>query len=341
MVDFLILYRDFGVETGVTVSVKHLIALMEKEKFSYLACGYKDDMDLLHITEQNDSRVLILQAPTFMSVTLEKIIDSGRYVNLVIHSTISYLQVEEEAFANVQRYMNVKKDNFSISNPCIYEVDGFKSYAACEIFYLPNTFNKILSAGENVVFSRLEKAKRKDVVRIGLFCAYRPFKNIMTQITACNLLRKNLKLDVELHLFKSNECNPVYKNVLKLLQNMRMAYVLHENCRNDELYDILQEIDIGLQVSYSETFSYIICEHMMMGTPTVASTAVPFASKVAEFNNANSIADCIREICVDDRAYARNVSEAVERVARVKEENNHDALITLRKMLERSKGVND
>lgn len=341
MVDFLILYRDFGSETGVTVSIKHLKPLMERENFSYLAYGYRDDQELLHLVKCHDSRVVMLQAPTFMPDTLMELIGTGRYVNLVIHSTISFLQVEEEAFANIQRYMAIKSANFSISNPCLYEVDGFKSYARCEVFYLPNTFNKQMDSKSDIAARRIEKACLENIIRIGIFCAYRPFKNIMTQITACNLLQKQMGIKVELHMFGSNERNPVYRNALQLLDNMQIRCVLHENCANDKLYEILQDIDIGLQVSYSETFSYILCEHMMLGTPTVSSTTVPFANRIAEFNDATSIAENMGEICESAEAYRHYVSEAVDRIAEVKESNNHDALVTLTELAERSKNCHD
>ena len=274
MIDFLILYKKFRFDTGVSVSTHHLKSFLNdnKKSYSYLSYAYKDDDDLYNYIIRHNSRVIILEAPTFQRQTLLKIIETGREVNLVIHSTISFLQVEEEAFSNVQFYLKLEKhDNFSISNPCQYEVNGFNSYSNVPVIYLPNTFNgaEIKEKEMDIIAHRLKCRKEASYIKIGLFCAYRPFKNMATQITACTML--NRKTPVELHLFEAASPNPIYRNMKELVENSKLKVVYHKQDSNENMHLVLKDIDIGLQVSYSETFSYIICEHMSHATPTVSS----------------------------------------------------------------------
>lgn len=141
MIDFLMLVRDWGKETGVTVSTKHLSNLMRRSGISHKVFYYKSDDELLYAVNEYDARVVMLQAPTFGNDTLDKILKTGKETTLIIHSTISYLQVEEGAFQRVQDYLSLRYPNWSICNPCKYEVEGFSSYSTAKVFYLPNTFN--------------------------------------------------------------------------------------------------------------------------------------------------------------------------------------------------------
>ena len=115
---------------------------------------------------------------------------------------------------------------------------------------------------------------------------------------------------------------------------MNFPFVLHPQCSNSEMHQILEQMDIGLQVSYSETFSYIIYEHMIHGTPTVSSTTVPFATKIVDFNDAEKIASAILELVDNDEVYENASVQAVETAKRIREENNRDAMKAVRQLLE-------
>ena len=323
MKKILMLYRDFGFDTGVKVSNYHLEALIHSEGILCHSYGYRNDADLLSYVKENPVDVILLQAPTFKRGCIEHLLKNGCTVCLVIHSTISFLQVEEEAFENVQEYLQISHPRFFIANPCLYEVSGFLSYAKAKVLYLPNTYNTIIKS---------KKRKRNsDCMKIGLFCAYRPFKNIMTQITACSILYR--RLPFELHLLDSKK-NLVYHNVRALLKNMDFPVVFHPQCANFEMHRLLEQMDIGLQVSYSETFSYIIYEHMMHGTPTVSSTTVPFASRVVNFNDAEKIAAAILELVDDDEAYENASAQAIVTAKKIRVANNRDAMKAIRQLLE-------
>jgi glycosyltransferase involved in cell wall biosynthesis len=330
MIDYLILYRDWGRATGVTVSVNHLLKLMNANGFSNKVIFYHNDEELLEAISCNMTRVIMLQAPTFKYDTLIKILDTGRNTVLVVHSTISYLQAEADAFENVQKYLQLVYRNFMICNPCQYEVEGFRSYAKTEIIYLPNTFNQGSFNSESDLNKKIKMKQNNPQKKISIFCDYRPFKNIATQITACSIASKQLNL--ELHMFIEKHENSVYKNIKLLLKNTNLPIVWHDKCGNKELHDILDNMTLGLQVSYSETFSYIIFEHMIHGIPTIASTTVPFASIISEFNDAKKIADKIYYI-TQDIQYSKYAQKAIQQSENVRKKNNKDALKALKIIL--------
>ena len=93
---------------------------------------------------------------------------------------------------------------------------------------------------------------------------------------------------------------------------------------------------VGMQVSYTETFSYILFEHMIQGIPTIGSSAVPYSTLIPEFNNPVQIAESISKLLSDEKAYLDRAKEAFNTAVQIKQENDRDALVTLRELLRRS-----
>lgn len=347
MVDFLVLLRDWGKETGVTVSVGHLCGLMNRSGITFQVVNYKSDSELLKAASEIEARVLMLQVPTFEKETFEKLIQLGKETTLVIHSTISFLQVEESGFHRVIDYLSLKHSNFSLCNPSRTEVAGFSAYAPAPVFYLPNTFNPsffmgtALGLGENVsnqfdevIHAQILDRAQQAPAKVSLFCEYRPFKNMMTQITAMALASK--KLNLELHLLKPTQKNEIVGFAERITTLSSYNTVWHESRDNQKLRELVAKMAIGMQVSYSETFSYILFEHMIQGIPTIGSTTVPYSSQIPHFNDPVQISESIVALLEDRNQYIQYSHDALVTAKRIKQENDNDALVTLRELLRRA-----
>ena len=76
---------------------------------------------------------------------------------------------------------------------------------------------------------------------------------------------------------------------------------------------------------------------MAYGIPTIGSTTAPYSSLVPDFNDAVKIADSICELTMDDKKYTEYAQNAINVARSIKEENDRDALVTLRTLLGRNK----
>lgn len=346
MVDFLILVKDFGKETGVSVSIQHLCRLMKENRITYRVIHYKNDNELIEAARKIDALVLMLQVPSFSDETLERILKIGRETTLVIHSTVAFMQAEEGVLSRVFGILSTKRERFSVCNPSMPEVTGFRAYLPGTVYYLPNTYtaSDIIVSGDErqeLAHERFNSARKK----ISLFCEYRPFKNMTTQVTALALASEHL--DIELHLIwpekkiqahdyvqQADSHVPIY--IQQMLCQMRFPVIMHQSCGNYQMRQNVKKMAIGMQVSYTETFSYVVFEHMIQGIPTICSAAIPYATAIPNFSDPVAIAESVRSILHDEQKYIA-VSENAYRIAlQVKEENSSEALRTLNELMRRA-----
>lgn len=329
MKDITIFLKELSYESGVYVSVKHLCANLENSGITFEVVRYCDDADLLCKVMRCDSRCINLQVPSFSDETLEKILQCKDNVVVSIHSTICNLQVEEGSLERIIRWGNSDYTNLRFTCPDHKECVGFNAVMKRQFIWLPNTFSYDCSHIDvaSSAAAKVEKDGKKD---ISLVCAYRPLKNMMIQLEAVVMLSK--KMPVRLHMFGENPNSPVYRNLVALAQHNNLELVVHPQMNNQQCFDALQQMDLGLQVSLSETYSYVAFEHMIQGIPVVASSSVSFASEVVRYNSANDICAAMEKI-LDKNNYEKYCIQAQQSAAQRRQQDICNARDAVRYMV--------
>jgi glycosyltransferase involved in cell wall biosynthesis len=160
--------------------------------------------------------------------------------------------------------------------------------------------------------------KNTDRHGISLFCPWTPRKNILTQLAAVKIIQKDFPDSV----LYGNNMN-VYAPIA---QRMGVSFVDCGWMKDDVYYQMIQKVKVGLQVFLSESFCFTAFDHIVLGTPVVASACLdwlPDQLKVKNSDDPVEIADKIIKVgneysCID--AYRESVLEmARARNARVSE----------------------
>ena len=114
-----------------------------------------------------------------------------------------------------------------------------------------------------------QKVKRKKILIISLFCSPLEYKrkNILNCLLALSMLNKGYVL-----YLNGLSQDKYYKNVLEILD---IRYKDFGWMKRDKYEKVLSEIDLGLQISFAETFNYVAAEHIARGIPVVTSLMVP------------------------------------------------------------------
>ena len=173
-----------------------------------------------------------------------------------------------------------------------------------ELLYLPNVY---LGEMRRVV-NRSEKEK---VIDIGCFGAMRPLKNHLLQaLAAIEFARKKGKY-LQFHINGSRTetgGEPVLKNLRSLFADGRMGRLIeHPWMEPEEFLDLLHNsIDIGMQVSLTETFNVVSADYVTAGVPVVASKEVSWISRCSQAPD-NSVPSILRAM---DRAYRSRILPA-------------------------------
>lgn len=330
MKDLAIFIKDIGFETGVSVSVRHLATVLREQDIDFDLFWYKDDEELLQAIEQCDSRCINLQGPSFSDETMEKIRATGKSIVLSIHSTMSHLQVEGDVLTRLVDWGKKAGKHFKMTCPSKKETVGLNALSNVEFLYLPNTFSYEIDPVAVKEEAR-RKSREMNPIKISLFCDYRPFKNLITQVAAVIMLSK--KYPVELHMFLPQRPNPLFKNIVSMAEQSGLKLVMHKRMSNRECFDLIGTMHLGLQISLSEAFSYVAFEHMIQGVPVIGSHSIPFATRVAKYNDVTHMARCMEGIISSEEQYQYFALDSMRVARKIRKRNNNDAIKTIQKII--------
>lgn len=193
-----------------------------------------------------------------------------------LHSDISFLANEGIAIEWIYEYL--KYDNVKISSNDWETNFNFELLTNKEFVYLPNYYP--------VGFFNTNKPKpiTKKVLNVGCFGAVRPLKNQLIQAVAAidyaDTYGKKLWFHINTQRIEGRG-EPVLKNLRELFKNNpRHELIEHGWLTHNEFIDLVQRMDIGLQVSFSETFNIVSADFVNNNIPVVTSNEVDWVNPV-------------------------------------------------------------
>ncbi len=219
-----------------------------------------------------------------------------------IHSRIPFLSMEGVAVGWIKEFVNTADNVFVAFN----NKETRNDFVAIDIpcLYLPNIYpiekpkelpkERML---KKIIGTLLKPKKHKShVLNVGCFGAIRPLKNQLLQAVAamayCNKHSLELQFYVNSGRIEQNG-DPAFKNIRALFKDsphrlIEIGWQTHEDFKK-----IIGGMDIGMQVSFSESFNIVTADFVDMGIPMVVSKDIDWVSKscVADHSEIKSIID--------------------------------------------------
>ena len=220
--------------------------------------------------------VVIIEALWVTGEKMKELIEIKRYKDIKwivrIHSDIGFLSAETLALKYINDYISLKKNNLFLS--CnYYEFNKHLSNVLCyEFIYLPNIID--------LNFHNKQKESECDHIDIGCFGSLRILKNQCYQaicsMEASNKIGKKLKfhISVDVNLDKSEIKNPVLKNLEELFKDSHHELVKHYWMEQEEFHHLIKKMDLGLQLSYTESFNIVSADFVNKGVPIIVSKSI-------------------------------------------------------------------
>ena len=197
-----------------------------------------------------------------------------------LHSAVPFLGIESSVSTKwIAEYSSLRNVFISANDLRLQtELQYYLSTIANKpIIYLPNYY-----PGD---FKPFTKDFEKDTINIACFGAIRPFKNHLTQAIAsiefCRRLNKKLRFHINDGRIEVHGSN-VHTNLIHLFAKLGDAFelVLHPWANRENFLNICyNEIDIGLQVSFTETFNLVTADLLSQGIPVIGSSEIPWMTK--------------------------------------------------------------
>jgi hypothetical protein len=225
-----------------------------------------------------------------------------------IHSKLLFLANEGVAVDWLLRYPLLK--NVSIAFNSLQTYEEFSKLTKHDVYYLPNFYPV---PPEDPWHTHEISHRRRHVLNVGCFGAVRPLKNTLIQAVGAIRAAEELKLHLHFHINGSRVEQmgaPTLKNLQALFAHEHPhKLVMHKWKKRPEFLELLKTMDVGMQVSLSETFCIVAADMIAAGLPIVVSDEVPWASSqsIASKEDAEDIQHKIqRALSAPDANVIRN-----------------------------------
>lgn len=193
-----------------------------------------------------------------------------------IHSMVPFLAAESFAFEWLNDYIELRKKGIKISLSCnnkrLYnDIQPIFNYVS----YTPNIYIEDTEPS-NLTFD----FSAKDTINIGCFGALRPLKNTVKQailaIKFANEINKHLKFHINISEYEQASAGPTLKNLREVFSNISAELVEHPWYDHNDFLKLVGAMDIGMQLSLSETFNITAADFVSQGIPIVVSKEIEF-----------------------------------------------------------------
>ena len=269
-------YTDQGgyFSSGLYNSVKFLVDRLTTLKYNTAMVEVVDNNSIDRVVTEMKPKVVVIEALWVVPDKFEVLYRLHPNIKWVIrlHSEIPFLANEGNAMGWIYQYL-YKKNVYVATNSRTTKT-SLEAAFGVQVLNLPNYYPLTNT-------KRRKISKNQNCLNISCFGAIRPMKNHLQQAVAAirfgNLIGKSVCFHVNaVRLEQKGD------SVLHNLESLFEYSTNHELVKcpwmpHEEFKDYLKtHIDIGMQVSFSETFNIVTADHVDLGIPVVTSKEVEF-----------------------------------------------------------------
>jgi glycosyltransferase involved in cell wall biosynthesis len=259
--------RDQGIDVSV-FPVRHNIDIVNA-------------LDKYNETHEKPLTHVVISAPWLTRHELKCIIRHYPTIQFVIlsHSNVGFLQADPGGVELLRSYLSLAEDHENL------KVGG---NSARFVEWLRRAYRR--EADQTVLLPNLYPLDPKltmkapwdsySPIKIGAFGAVRPEKNFMTAAAAAILIHSILNVPVEFHMSEGGEgdqgrTSPAIEQMVAGIPGITL--VRHEWMFWDRFIELISEMDLLIQVSYTESFNMVTADGISVGVPSVVSPVIYWA----------------------------------------------------------------
>jgi hypothetical protein len=248
-----------------------------------LDAGYESN--IVQVVDNNEiDRYVTLHDPSHVIIealwvvpekfeVLEKLHPNVKWI-VRVHSEVPFLANEGIAMEWIFKYLAYKNVYVSF-NSYRTHCDMMDLLHTTRLVYLPNYYP--------VCHGAPVTTQKNRVLDVGCFGAIRPMKNHVNQAIAAIAFARENRFKLNFHVNSErleSRGAPHLKNLRGIFDNMPDSYQLIEHGWMDHIdfIALVRQMDIGVQVSFSETFNIVSADFVANGIPMVTSNEIEFVA---------------------------------------------------------------
>jgi hypothetical protein len=241
-----------------------------------------DNNDIDRLVTQHDATHVVIEALWVVPAKFEilrRLHPAVRWV-VRIHSEIPFLSQEGVAMEWVLAYLGQRNVSLGVNSDRTRA--DLRQVAAVaypgdqrlddRVVFMPNYYPM---ADDDVPYA----LRGKSTIDVGCFGAVRPLKNQLIQACAAVVFADRKGLGLRLHVNAGRVeqgGGSALKNIRALFAALpaRFELVEHPWLSHDDFVALVRQMDLGLQVSFSESFNIVTADFVANGVPVVVSPEV-------------------------------------------------------------------
>jgi hypothetical protein len=284
-----VLHNSPGLSTGLYNSASFVNEMLNSDGITSELEVAIDNNDIDRLITQHKPTHVIIEAlwvvPSKFSV-LTKLHPNVTWI-IRIHSEMPFMANEGIALNWIGGYSTYKNIILAPNSPRM--LDEVKTYLKFRNFWKDDEVNKRVIYLPNF-YPKEQKIKQHDPnkywIDIGCFGAIRPLKNHLVQALAALKFAQKHHKQLRFHVNfgrVENKGDPVLHNLQGMFENLHdygHQLIGHSWTPREEFLKLCGQMDIGMQVSFSETFNIVGADFVSQGVPLVGTEEIPWSSKL-------------------------------------------------------------
>ena len=262
--------------------------------------------DLRKRLEKETRKHVIVSAPWIPSLELQCLASDfpETHFSVNCHSNVGFLQADRNGVKLVRETMEIEQatTNVHLAGNSRRFCDWIESAFGAPCAYLPNLYYL------EGCHSRQPQPFTGGTLRIGVFGATRPLKNLMSAAGAALEIARWMRVPLELWLSAGRAeggGETVLAAVKEMLQGLPNVNLVLNGWQSwPKFRTTVSHMHLLLQPSYTESFNMVTADGVAEGVPSVVSSAIDWAPDdwKADVDNVLDIARVGRRLLHDHRA---------------------------------------
>lgn len=271
-------YSHNGLSTGLFNSASFMNEMLNESGIeSNLSVVVDNDCIDREVTKYRPTHVIIEAlwvVPSKFEI-LQKLHPNVKWI-VRLHSEMPFLANEGIAMSWIAGYAKHKNVFIGVNAPRMMEEVNYFLKSNSKTIYLPNFYPQD--------YKNKKLDKTKEYIDIGCFGAIRPMKNHLVQAIAAVQFADHIGKKLRFHINSGRtemKGEPVLHNLIGMFEELKQyghELVHHTWAPREEFLKTCANMDIGLQVSFSETFNIVCADLISQGVPIVGSSEIPWSS---------------------------------------------------------------
>lgn len=286
-------HHDFKtISSGLLNSATFVNKMLQKNGYNSHLIEVKDNNDIDREVTKYKPNIVIIEAlwvvPSKFEI-LQKLHPNVTWI-VRLHSEIPFIANEGIAMEWIYEYSKYKKVFVSINSEVTF--DDLNQLLPKKTIYLPNYYPVDLFKFK---LKNCHIEKNKNILNFGCFGAIRPLKNQLYQAVASIQYADKHKKILHFHINNArveNNGDPVLKNIRNLfINNPKHKLIEHKWLSHQDFVHLISQMDLGLQVSFTETFNIVAADFVENNVPVIVSDQIKWIANpyMAEPTESESI----------------------------------------------------